>query len=66
MRDLKKCPFCGDVADCDFESADGDMLTPIGPIVWYVFCKTCKCSTPPTDTLEEAITIWNKRVKKKH
>lgn len=54
IEELLDCPFCGDKAVI---GEGGDHA--------YVTCRHCACSTPACSTLEQAIDMWNTRVKTK-
>jgi Lar family restriction alleviation protein len=51
---LKPCPFCGTKKEVE--------LVYIGEESWIVYCAACGISTGCTDTAEEAIAVWNRRV----
>ncbi|MDE9536913.1 Lar family restriction alleviation protein [Xenorhabdus bovienii] len=52
MTKLKPCPFCGEEADVAEEYGGR----------YYVYCSECLVEqTEPSETKEEAITIWNQR-----
>lgn len=48
--ELKQCPFC-----------DGHAIGNIGVHRPYIYCECCDVHGPSYDTIEEAITAWNRR-----
>jgi Lar family restriction alleviation protein len=51
MMIAKRCPFCG-----------GKAVSMWGQVYWYA-CPACKAETRGASTKEEALAIWNRRVK---
>ena len=53
---LLSCPFCGG------EAVTAEMYnTKLKKLFPIVKCLDCECRTPMTETLEEAIAVWNTR-----
>ena len=54
--DLKKCPFCGseDVHVYPF-GIEGAFK------YWFARCSSCKCKTSFEDSVEKAVSVWNRR-----
>lgn len=48
MPELKPCPFCGGEAE-------------LGSPIYYVECTSCMGGVPSYDSMEEAISAWNRR-----
>lgn len=60
-EELKPCPFCGKDVELKHYKANGNDW-------WYVMCTNCRIAIDPMMwndhvSKEEAIEIWNRRVK---
>ena len=53
MREIKRCPKCGDLPSLDLDNA------------WqlYYTCIPCAISADGGDTVDDARRAWNKKVK---
>lgn len=57
--ELLQCPFCAGTT-----VSAGRLVSPIHEPIgkpWSVHCRTCKSSTEPKVTYEEAVKAWNTR-----
>ena len=67
MSVLKLCPFCGGEAHLDFVHggnliyADKNGFVTSTPFLYMACCENCSVRTPPCETPEIAMVIWNRR-----
>lgn len=50
--ELKPCPFCG---------GENIVLTSHHEVIVFVQCEDCYATFPHFDSLEEAVSAWNRR-----
>ena len=55
-EDLQPCPFCRETLGLEFEELSPDVDI-------YVFCTECGAKGPFGDTHEDAMLLWNRRLK---
>ena len=55
MRELKRCPKCGEMPSLGLDDA----------FLLYYTCVPCAISAEGGDTVDEARRLWNKLIRKK-
>ncbi|MDW7643420.1 MAG: Lar family restriction alleviation protein [Desulfuromonadales bacterium] len=53
MKEIRPCPFCGE-HDVEWD-ADEEHV----PVLHWVYCPECQCTSPTGVTHEDVVEMWN-------